>query len=158
MAEKRIGVLTQMSCGGLFNIKQYNIFITDERLIFSFMSKEAKKETQKRLDEKVKGKSFKERLSIIASHGYVLPEQYHEMAIDDIANEHPNNIVILLEDVVKLSIKRPKAPDSKGFAKSDYFVLKTKDKKIKITPASKEDMKLFNTVLGDRAKIPRIIL
>ncbi len=159
MEEKRIGVMTQMSfSSGWFNTKTMNLFVTDQRLIFAFMTKEAKKETERRLNEKVKGKSFKDRLSIIATHGYQLPEYYHEASFETIINEHTNNFVIPLDEIASIKVKRPKTKDSQGFNKNDYFIIKTATKKYRLSPALKGYMEIFNSVLGDRAKVPKIIL
>ena len=158
MSEKKVQVLTQMNCGKFFSMKQYNIFITDKRLIFSFMTKDDKKETERRLMEKVKGKSFKERLSIIASHGYQLPERYDTMAIEDLINEHTNNFFIPFEDIITIKIKRPKTKDSKGYVKKDYLVIKTEHKKLKVSPVTKDDLIMLHKIIGDQVKVPRIIL
>jgi hypothetical protein len=157
MDEKKVGVLIRVSAGTFFNMKLYNIFVTDKRLLFSHITKSANKETEKRLDELVKGKSFKERLSIIANHKYELPERYETMTYEAILQEHENNFSIDLDDIIKVKVKRPKTTDSKGWHKDDYLIIKTNEKKLRVNTSSIEDLKVLNLVLGDRAKIPKII-
>ena len=158
MTEKKLEVMTHMNCGTFFSMKLCNIFITDKRLIFSLITKDDKKETERRLEEKVKGKSFKERLSIIASHGYVLPDRYKDMAMDDLIDENPNNFQFSFEEIISIKIKRPKTTDSKGYTKKDYLIIKTKDKKLKVLPVTKDELIRLQEIIGDKVKVPRIIL
>ena len=158
MTENKKQVLTQMSCAKGFSVKQYNIFVTDQRFVFSFMTKADKKETERLLNEKVKGKSFKERLSIIANHGYQLPSRYHDMEADDILKENEKNFQINFDDLVEIKIKRPKTKDSQGFDKHDYLVIKTNQLKLKISPANKELLIKLQEIIGDKVKVPKIIL
>ena len=158
MSEKKLEVMTQMNCGSFFSMKQYNIFITDKRFIFSFMTKDDKKKTERRLNEKVKGKSFKERLSIIASHGYLLPERYEDMELDDLMNEHANNFEISYDQLISIKIKRPKTTDSKGYTKKDFLIIKTQDLKLKVSPVTKDELIRLQEIIGDKVKVPRIIL
>ena len=158
MEEKKIGVLIYVAAGTLFNMKLFNIFVTDKRLLFSHITKEASKETERLLNEKVKGKSFKERLSIIASHRYELPERYETMSFEEIIQEHPINFAMDLNEIVNVKIKRPKTTDSKGWQNPDYMIINTHTKKYRVNSISKDDLITLNKVLGDKAKVPCIIL
>lgn len=156
--ERKLNVLSRMSCQKGFSVNQYNIFVTDQLFVFSFVTKSDKKETEKLLNEKVKGKSFKERLSIIAYPGYELLSRYRSMEADEILNEHEKNFQIKFTDLVQIKIKRPKTKDSQGFNKSDYLLLKANQLKLKISPANKELIKDLQEMIGDKVKVPWIIL
>lgn len=158
MVESKQLVLTQMNCIKGFSVKQYNIFITDKRFVFSYMTKSDKKETERLLNEKVKGKSFKERLAIIATHGYELPNRYNDMEADDILREHEKNFEIKYDDLIQIKIKRPKTKDSQGYNKQDYLVIKTNQMKLKVSPVNKEVLIRLEEIIGERVKVPFIIL
>ncbi len=153
-----MGILIYVSVGTIFKMNRFNIFVTDKRLLFSHITKDANKETERLLSEKVKGKSFTERLSIISSHHYVVPERYETMSYEEILNEHPMNFELNLDDIVSVKIKRPKTTDTKGWQNPDYMIIQTNAKKYRVNSISKDDQVTLNKVLGDRAKVPRIIL
>ncbi len=158
MEEKRLTVLTQKRCGTMFHQKTYNLFITDANVYFVRITKQDYKEAQQAMDASLKGKSFNERLSLLATNRYALPPRYHTMSLKDMLEEHVDNFKVTYSDIQKIKIKRPKTRDSKGLAKDDYFVIQTTQKKHKVTPASKEELKRLQEILGDRVKVPFIIL
>ena len=152
MPETKKGIITYCSKIKFLIGQVYNIFITDERLIFSYLTKDAKKETERRLNEKVKGKSFKERLEIISHHTYEIPEKYETMSPDEILAEHPRNHAISLNEILEVTIKIPMTKDEKGWMKSGEFHVKTQHEKFKLSPVTESAMQLFKSVLKERAK------
>ncbi len=157
MNEVKLGVIEYISKQKFLIASPYNIFVTDKRLIFSYLTQEARKETERLLNEKVKGKSFKERLSIIMSHGYELPEKYNTMTFEEILNEHPKNFQLMFDQIIKIRVKRPKTKDSQNQIQPDYLVFQTTKETFKVTPSSEHALNLLNHVLGDKAKVPKII-
>ncbi len=158
MIEEKIGVITEIVKKKFLSADTYNIFVTNQRLIFSCLTKDDKKETERRLNEKVKGKSFKERLMIIATHTYELPKRYDTMSIEEILEENFKNFQLAFDEIVKIKVKRPKTKDSNNQNKSDYLVFETTQDKFTVTPSSQHALNLLSQVLGDKAKIPKIIL
>ena len=158
MSEERIGVIKEVVKKKLFSADTYNIFVTNQRLIFSCLTKNDKKETERRLNEKVKGKNFKERLEIISTHTYELPERYDKMSLDEILKENSKNFELGFDEIIKIKVKRPKTKDSNEQIKSDYLVFETTHDKFSITPSSQLALNLLNQVLGDKAKIPKLII
>lgn len=152
MPETKMGVITYSSKIKFLIGQVYNIFVTNERLIFSYISKDAKKETERRLNEKVAGKSFKERLEIISKHTYEIPEKYETMTPEEILVDHPKNHTISLEDIIEVKIKIPMTKDEKGWMKSGEFHVKTKHEKFLLSPVTESAMQLFKSVLKEREK------
>lgn len=158
MSEEKLGVIKEVVKKKFLSADTFNIFVSNQRLIFSCLTKEDKKETERRLNEKVKGKSFKERLEIIATHTYELPKRYEEMTLDEILKENSKNFELNFDEIVHIKVKRPKTKDSNEQNKSDYLVFKTTQDQFTITPSSQHTLNLLNQVLGDKAKIPKLIL
>ncbi|MDI6453797.1 hypothetical protein [Peloplasma aerotolerans] len=158
MIEEKVGVIKEIVKKKFLSSDTYNIFVTNQRLIFSLLTKDDKKETERRLNEKVKGKSFKERLEIIATHTYELPNRYDKMSLAEILEENSKNFQLGFDEIVKIKVKRPKTKDSNEQIKSDYLVFETTQDKFTITPSSQHTLNLLNQVLGDKAKIPKLIL
>lgn len=115
----------QKQVGSAFSRKTYNVFLTNAQLLFVRITKKDYKAAEKALNDKVAGKSFKERLSILASNHYDIPSRYHTMTLDEMLKEEPDNFSIPHKEVVKISVKRPKFRDNKGLSKQDYLVVKT---------------------------------
>ena len=129
----------------------YNIFVSDDKLVFSFLTKDALKETDRRLNEKVKGKSFKERMEIITNHTYELPLKYHTMDLDEILSEHQKNFQLHVQDIHQISICYPKTKDTEN-RRHAFFKVSTSSGNFDIKPVTTEDINIFKEVFNDRVK------
>ena len=158
MSEEKKGIILNVAKRKFLGAQMYNIFVTDKRLIFSRITKQDFKDHDKQLNDSVKGKSLKERLSLIANHRYELPKRYFDMSIDTIIQENPDNFELDFDDITHIKVKRPKSTDDKGRLQDRYFMFQTKTDKFKVGPAHDEYISLLNEVLGEKAKKPRFFL
>lgn len=129
----------------------YNIFISDDMLVFSYLTKDALKETDRRLNEKVKGKSFTERMEIITNHTYELPDKYYAMDLDEILNEHPKNYQLQNHDIHLIRVSYPKTKDTEN-RRHAFFKVSTSSGNFDIKPVTTEDINIFREIFKGRMK------
>jgi len=146
--EVLIGYMTERLLKGLLKNKSFHVFVSNKRLIFVRYTAAMRKAFEKSLDDLVKGKSFKERLSIIANHTYELPDAYLEMSLDQLLLEHAENFSIDVNSIQSIKSRLPKMkPNDKTRPTPYTLTIKTTHKTYKLTPSSHEDRAMIDLAI-----------
>ena len=90
---------------GFIKWRNYDLLITQERIIFARYTREMYKTDNKAMVESLKGKSFKERMATTMSGNQRLYERYQDKPYDSIISATEGNFQIPINQITK--VKRP---------------------------------------------------
>lgn len=128
--EEILGKVESFFEPGFYNLKYYDIYITNNRLVFIRM-----------------GESFKTWM-LRADPGHNNREKYLNKEIDELFKKNINSFQIYLRDIEAIKLRK------KNFMKNGYLLIKVKDREIELySKAKKESYDYFYDVLANKLDI-----
>lgn len=116
---------------GLFKKDAYRLVFTEERVIFSHVTKDLRKQEQKELASELKGKKLKERLSASFHNNERICKRYQELSIEEILEMGTESFSLPYKDIKK--VKRHIMTDEESNLDTTTVILNTISNKLKLT-------------------------
>jgi len=132
---------------GLFKKDTYRLIFTEERVLFSHVTKEARKEEQKQLKEEMKGKKFKEKVGAMFHVNERIYKKYEQLSLEEILSMGTDSFSLPYKNIRK--VKRHIMTDEESNNNQTKVVIVTTSEKLKLsfsdeTAATKIYKKLKN--------------
>ena len=116
---------------GLFKKDTYRLIFTEDRVIFSHVTKEERKEEQKQLKEDMKGKKLKEKIGAAFHVNDRIREKYEQLSLDEILSKGTESFSLPYKNVKK--VKRHVIMDEETSNDQTKVVIVTTNDKLKLT-------------------------
>jgi pSer/pThr/pTyr-binding forkhead associated (FHA) protein len=152
-AESVVGIVPAIERRkGLFRTESYNLVLTLQHLVFARLTSEMQRAAadQAKQEAKAQGKGIFGQWGATMGSGGAIVERYYQMPVEAILREHPDNFVIPVDQVRKVTFSRGDIEVSK----SDRMVIHAGEKiKLDLKGSSiGEAKKVLRQVLGQRVE------
>jgi nucleoside diphosphate kinase len=126
---------------GFIKKTEYALIVLEDQIIFAKVTKQMRKEEQKKLYEELKGKSFKERMLAVMTENKRVYERYQGRDIQSIIHETPGNFMIRKSDIkkVKTSLGQMYDDNHQPIAKKVFVITENEKHHLSFQEANQSD-------------------